>query len=101
MANIVGSQEELVKTILTQLVQEITNLADLITEVGTVGNSIEQYWESNAANSFKGAMQGFVDKTNQTIPVLESIKEWVKTTAQAYADVDDEIAGLFSSFNWE
>ena len=98
MANIVGIEVELVQTILTQLDQEITDLTDLIAEVGTVGNSIEQDWTSNAANSFKESMQDCVDKTNQTIPVLESLREWVSTTAKAYAEMDEEISGLFKGY---
>ena len=62
MANQVGIEAELVESILSQLDQEIADLTDLIANVETVGNSIEQYWSSNAANSFNTTMQDFVTK---------------------------------------
>lgn len=99
MSNNVGVEVELVQAILNQLDQEITDLSDLITEVGVVGESIEQYWSGNAANTFRGTMSDFVEKTNQTIPVLESIRNWVMSTAMAYADREEDIISMFNSYN--
>ena len=92
---VVGVDFGKVDTILSELDQEITALGQSIDDVNTTSTSITETFSSEAGTAFQTTMSDYVKNAKEAIPVLESIKSWVKTTADEYEKYDKEIASKF------
>lgn len=85
-----------VETILNELDTEIAALQQSITDVSTTSTSITEKFSSEAGTAFQNTMADYVKNANEAIPVLTSIRKWVKDTADEYESYDKQIASKFT-----
>lgn len=94
--SLVGVDFSKVETIIDELSSEISSLEDTIAEVETVSKSVETTFGGQAGLAFQNTMSDYVKRSNEAIPVLTSIKDWVTNTAEAYSEYDGQIASKFT-----